>query len=58
MNNQSPHEQAVKAMIHNEGTNSKIEVMSTVQTQKAPTEVSANKIIEHIAKQMEGMYNC
>lgn len=57
MNNQSPQEQAVKAMIHHEGTNSKIEVISTVQTQKAPTEVSANKIIEQIAKQMEGMYN-
>ena len=61
MNNQSPQEQAVKAMIHGDGIKSelsgKIEVLSTVQTQKAPTEISPSKIIEQITKQMEGMYN-
>ncbi len=61
MNNQSPQEQAVKAMIHSDGVNNsvsgRIEVLSTVQAQKAPTEVSPSKIIEQITKQMEGMYN-
>lgn len=61
MNNQSPQEQAVKAMIHGDGIKSevggKIEVLSNAQTQKAPTEISPSKIIEQITKQMEGMYN-
>lgn len=58
MNNQTPQEQAVKLMINGvNNTGDKIEFVSTVQTNKAPTEVNPSKIIEQISKQIEGMYN-
>ena len=56
MNNQSPQEQAVKAMMRIEG-NSKIEIVSNAQNNKATQEFNTNRILEQITKQIEGLYN-
>ena len=56
MQNQSPSEQVVKAMIHGE---IKFEDVSlkVSQIEVKPAEISSTKIIEQITKQMEGMHN-
>lgn len=58
MQKQTPQEQAAKVMIQGD-----IKVKHTFETSLKtvtdikPTEVSANKIIEQISKQLDGMYN-
>lgn len=64
MDNQSPQEQAVKAMLHSDGetfdlnavkSNQNIQSAQSVQPKTA--DISPSKIIEQITKQMEGLFN-
>ena len=59
MNNQSAEEQGIKAMLHVDADFSEFKVEQTqnnVSTQTAKTvDVSSSKILEQIAKQMEGL---
>lgn len=64
MQNQTPEEQGVKAMLQADADFAEIKTEAkpaqTVQNTTKPTsssEVTSNKIIEQITKQMEGMYN-
>ena len=64
MDNQSPQEQAVKAMLHSDGDSFEINTIiqnqnsQTGQTVQAKTaEISPGKIIEQITKQMESLFN-
>lgn len=64
MQNQTPEEQGVKAMLQADADFAEVKTEAkpaqTVQNTTKPTsssEVTANKIIEQITKQMEGMYN-
>lgn len=64
MQNQTPEEQGVKAMLQADAdfaeVKTKAKPAQTVQNTTKPTsssEVTSNKIIEQISKQMEGMYN-
>ena len=64
MQNQTPEEQGVKAMLQADADFAEIKTdakpAQTVQNTTKPTsssEVTSNKIIEQITKQMEGMYN-
>ena len=56
MSNQSPMEQAVKAMMHVEG-GSKIEIVSSTQNNKTVHETNTNRIFEQISKQIENLSN-
>lgn len=64
MQNQTPEEQGVKAMLQADADFAEVKTEAkpaqTVQNTTKPTsssEVTSNKIIEQITKQMEGMYN-
>lgn len=64
MQNQTPEEQGVKAMLQADADFAEVKTeakpVQTVQNTTKPTsssEVTSNKIIEQITKQMEGMYN-
>lgn len=64
MQNQTPEEQGVKAMLQADADFAEVKTdakpAQTVQNTTKPTsssEVTSNKIIEQITKQMEGMYN-
>ena len=64
MQNQTPEEQGVKAMLQADADFAEVKTEAkpaqTVQNKTKPTsssEVTSNKIIEQITKQMEGMYN-
>lgn len=63
MDNQSPQEQAVKAMLHSDGESFDINMPKTNQTvqsqsvQAKPADITPSKIIEQITKQMEGLFN-
>lgn len=64
MQNQTPEEQGVKAMLQADADFAEVKTdakpAQTVQNTTKPTsssEVTSNKIIEQISKQMEGMYN-
>ena len=64
MQNQTPEEQGVKAMLQADADFAEVKTEAkpaqTVQNTTKPTsssEVTSNKIIEQISKQMEGMYN-
>ena len=64
MQNQAPEEQGVKAMLQADADFAEVKTdakpAQTVQNTTKPTsssEVTSNKIIEQITKQMEGMYN-
>ena len=64
MQNQTPEEQGVKAMLQADADFAEVKTAAkpaqTVQNTTKPTsssEVTSNKIIEQITKQMEGMYN-
>lgn len=64
MQNQTPEEQGVKAMLQADADFAEVKTdakpAQTVQNKTKPTsssEVTSNKIIEQITKQMEGMYN-
>lgn len=64
MQNQTPEEQSVKAMLQADADFAEVKTEAkpaqTVQNTTKPTsssEVTSNKIIEQITKQMEGMYN-
>lgn len=63
MQNQSPQEQGIKAMLHTEvdfteiKTEVKPEVTQATSKHVIQAEASSGKIIEQISKQMEGMYN-
>ena len=64
MDNQSPQEQAVKAMLHSDGeifelnavkNNQPVQTTQTIQAKTA--DITPSKIIEQITKQMEGLFN-
>lgn len=56
MNNQSPQEQAVKLMIHNDVETFEIKMPNqSLQTASKSVSVTPDKIIEQVAKQMESM---
>lgn len=64
MQNQTPEEQGVKAMLQADADFAEVKTEAkpaqTVQNTTKPTsssEVTSNKIIDQITKQMEGMYN-
>ena len=63
MDNQSPQEQAVKAMLHSDGEHFDLSVTKTNQpaqtqtVQAKTTDITPSKIIEQITKQMEGLFN-
>lgn len=64
MDNQSPQEQAVKAMLHSDGetfdlnaVKSNQNIQSTQSVQPKTADISPSKIIEQITKQMEGLFN-
>ena len=57
MKQQTPQEQAAKVMIQGDVKFEKLQVETTKTTEIKPTEVSANKIIEQISKQLDSMYN-
>ncbi len=64
MDNQSPQEQAVKAMLHSDGEAFDLNVVKTNQlgqtsqsVQAKTVDITPSKIIEQITKQMEGLFN-
>ena len=57
MRQQTPQEQAAKVMIQGDVKFEKLQFETTKTVEIKPTEVSANKIIEQISKQLDGMYN-
>ena len=62
MNKQSAEEHSVKAMLNQDSVTFDLKVDKPVEAQNPqasakPVEISSNKIIEQITKQMEGLYN-
>ena len=62
MNKQSAEEHSVKAMLNQDSVTFDLKVDKPIEAQNPqasakPVEVSSNKIIEQITKQMEGLYN-
>lgn len=57
MRQQTPQEQVAKVMIQGDVKFEKLQFETTKTVEIKPTEVSANKIIEQISKQLDGMYN-
>ena len=57
MQNQTPQEQAVKVMIQGDIKYEDISLETNKVINFKPTEISPNKIIEQITKQMENMHN-
>ena len=64
MDNQSPQEQAVKAMLHSDGEPFELNTVKTnqlgqsnQQVQAKTADITPSKIIEQITKQMEGLFN-
>ncbi len=64
MDNQSPQEQAVKAMLHSDGETFELNTVKTnqlgqsnQQVQAKTADITPSKIIEQITKQMEGLFN-
>lgn len=62
MNKQSAEEHSVKVMLNNDAASfdlnvEKMSESQSVQSQTKPVAISSSKIIEQVAKQMEGLYN-
>ena len=62
MNTQSAEEHSVKVMLNNDAASfdlnvEKMSESQSVQSQTKPVAISSSKIIEQVAKQMEGLYN-
>ena len=57
MRQQTPQEQVAKIMIQGDVKFDRLAFDTVKITEVKPTEISTNKIIEQITKQMEGMYN-
>ena len=57
MQQQTPQEQVAKVMIQGDVKYDKLQFDAIKTVEVKPTEISANKIIEQISKQLDGMYN-